>query len=104
MVSRKKAYKKSVEEPLTVALTEQTTHHVHDRLVTRAKCVPMVTLLPSPPSRLNQPAMSTPSVTAAYSVSTPSQDTTSTTNEASGTAGPILTFEAPIDSSYSASA
>ncbi|KAF9288032.1 hypothetical protein BGZ88_008354 [Linnemannia elongata] len=48
--------------------------------------------------------MSTPSVTAAYSVSTPSQDTTSTTTEASGTAGPILTFEAPIDSSYSASA
>ncbi|KAF9125223.1 hypothetical protein BGX30_000566 [Mortierella sp. GBA39] len=47
--------------------------------------------------------MSTPSVTAAYSVSTPSQDTTTTT-EAAGTSGPILTFDAPIDSSYNASA
>ena len=48
--------------------------------------------------------MSTPSVTAAYSVSTPLQDTTTSTTEAAGTSGPILTFEAPIDSSYSASA
>ncbi|KAF8934123.1 hypothetical protein BGZ47_010509 [Haplosporangium gracile] len=47
--------------------------------------------------------MSTPSVTAAYSVSTPSQDTTVTT-EAAGTSGAILTFETPIDSSYNTSA
>ncbi|KAF9541674.1 hypothetical protein EC957_002751 [Mortierella hygrophila] len=47
--------------------------------------------------------MSTPLVTAAYSVSTPSQDITTTT-EAAGTSGPILTFDAPIDSSYNASA
>ncbi|KAG0284327.1 hypothetical protein BGZ96_011288 [Linnemannia gamsii] len=46
--------------------------------------------------------MSTPSVTAAYSVSTPSQDATTVTEE-TVTSEPILTFEAPIDSSYNAS-
>ncbi|KAF9117863.1 hypothetical protein BGW39_001714 [Mortierella sp. 14UC] len=45
--------------------------------------------------------MSTPSVTASYSVSTPLQDTTC---ETTGTIGPILTFESPIDTSYNASA
>ncbi|KAG0290464.1 hypothetical protein BGZ97_006170 [Linnemannia gamsii] len=47
--------------------------------------------------------MSTPSVTAAYSISTPSQDTTTVT-ETTGTSEPILSFTAPIDSSYNASA
>ncbi|KAG0273441.1 hypothetical protein BGZ95_010749 [Linnemannia exigua] len=44
--------------------------------------------------------MSTPSVTASYSVSTPLQDTAS---ETTGTAGPILTFESPIDATYNTS-
>ncbi|KAF9147983.1 hypothetical protein BG015_010314 [Linnemannia schmuckeri] len=43
--------------------------------------------------------MSISSVTATYSVTTPSQDTTATTKP-EGTSGPILTFEVPIDSSY----
>ncbi|KAG0372969.1 hypothetical protein BGX24_012337 [Mortierella sp. AD032] len=44
--------------------------------------------------------MSTPSVTASYSVYTPLQDTT---NETTGTAEPILTFESPIDATYNTS-
>ncbi|KAK3834477.1 MAG: hypothetical protein J3R72DRAFT_452402 [Linnemannia gamsii] len=44
--------------------------------------------------------MSTPSVTASYSVYTPLQDTTS---ETTGTAEPILTFESPIDATYNTS-
>ncbi|KAF9911373.1 hypothetical protein EC991_003938 [Linnemannia zychae] len=45
--------------------------------------------------------MSTHSVTASYSVSAPLQDANS---ETTGTSGPILTFESPIDASYNASA
>ncbi|KAF9091881.1 hypothetical protein BGX29_002372 [Mortierella sp. GBA35] len=40
--------------------------------------------------------MSTPSVTASYSVSTPSADTTSSAGQ------PILAFESPIDATYNA--